>query len=198
MHFHTQKTSKLQYSDLRGFPIFQRWQGSLHQAPIRSWSEATRCHCRAGSEPDHKSTLIILDPYDGQKPYAKKMEHFSNARNGSKGQVRDKSRTLLKQNFPLCKSLYLDFNLQLEANSFCTIIFRQLFSWDFVRTEISWRDENWSKVSSRFSTADQSSVFQFQIFIEALEKLMSSRDSQASFGTTNFYEQNCYKQMFVQ
>ena len=37
----------------------------------------------------HRDTLIILDPSDVQKPYAKKMEHLAKVWDGSKGEVGD-------------------------------------------------------------------------------------------------------------
>jgi hypothetical protein len=42
-----------------------------------------------GATKVHKDTLIILDPSDIQKPYAKKMEHLAKVWDGSKGEVSD-------------------------------------------------------------------------------------------------------------
>ena len=42
-----------------------------------------------GSAKVHRDTLIILDPSDVQKPYARKMEHLAKAWDGSKGEVGD-------------------------------------------------------------------------------------------------------------
>jgi hypothetical protein len=42
-----------------------------------------------GATKVHKDTLIILDPSDIQKPYAKKMEHLAKVWDGSKGEVGD-------------------------------------------------------------------------------------------------------------
>ena len=42
-----------------------------------------------GAKRVHKDTLIILDPSDVQKPYAKKMEYLAKVWDGSKGEVGD-------------------------------------------------------------------------------------------------------------
>ena len=42
-----------------------------------------------GARKVHRDTLIILDPSDVQKPYAKKMEHLAKVWDGSKGEVGD-------------------------------------------------------------------------------------------------------------
>ena len=42
-----------------------------------------------GSRKVHRDTLIILDPSDVQKPYARKMEHLAKVWDGSKGEVGD-------------------------------------------------------------------------------------------------------------
>ena len=42
-----------------------------------------------GAKKVHKDTLIILDPSDVQKPYAKKMEYLAKVWDGSKGEVGD-------------------------------------------------------------------------------------------------------------
>ena len=42
-----------------------------------------------GARRVHRDTLIILDPSDVQKPYAKKMEHLAKVWDGSKGDVGD-------------------------------------------------------------------------------------------------------------
>jgi hypothetical protein len=42
-----------------------------------------------GAKKVHKDTLIILDPSDVQKPYAKKMQYLSKVWDGSKGEVGD-------------------------------------------------------------------------------------------------------------
>ena len=42
-----------------------------------------------GAKKVHKDTLIILDPSDVQKPYAKKMEYLAKVWDGSKGDVDD-------------------------------------------------------------------------------------------------------------
>ena len=42
-----------------------------------------------GARKVHQDTLIILDPSDVQKPYAKKMEHLAKVWDGSKGDVGD-------------------------------------------------------------------------------------------------------------
>jgi hypothetical protein len=42
-----------------------------------------------GSAKVHRDTLIILDPSDVQKPYARKMEHLAKVWDGSKGEVGD-------------------------------------------------------------------------------------------------------------
>ena len=42
-----------------------------------------------GARKVHQDTLIILDPSDVQKPYAKKMEHLAKVWDGSKGEVGD-------------------------------------------------------------------------------------------------------------
>ena len=42
-----------------------------------------------GARRVHLDTLIILDPSDVQKPYAKKMEHLAKVWDGSKGEVGD-------------------------------------------------------------------------------------------------------------
>ena len=42
-----------------------------------------------GAKKVHKDTLVILDPSDVQKPYAKKMEHLAKVWDGSRGEVGD-------------------------------------------------------------------------------------------------------------
>ena len=42
-----------------------------------------------GARKVHRDTLIILDPSDVQKPYAKKMEHLAKVWDGSRGEVGD-------------------------------------------------------------------------------------------------------------
>ena len=42
-----------------------------------------------GARKVHRDTLIILDPSDVQKPYARKMEHLAKVWDGSKGEVGD-------------------------------------------------------------------------------------------------------------
>ena len=42
-----------------------------------------------GAKKVHKDTLIILDPSDVQKPYARKMEYLAKVWDGSKGEVGD-------------------------------------------------------------------------------------------------------------
>ncbi|MGN0853898.1 MAG: hypothetical protein ACI4R9_00065 [Kiritimatiellia bacterium] len=42
-----------------------------------------------GARKVHRDTLIILDPSDVQKPYAKKMEYLARVWDGSKGEVGD-------------------------------------------------------------------------------------------------------------
>ena len=42
-----------------------------------------------GAAKVHRDTLIILDPFDVQKPYARKMEHLAKVWDGSKGEVGD-------------------------------------------------------------------------------------------------------------
>ena len=48
-----------------------------------------RGFCCRGARRVHRDTLIILDPSDVQKPYAKKMEYLAKVWDGSKGEVGD-------------------------------------------------------------------------------------------------------------